>query len=64
MFPESCCFDFFSVGSDIAINTLTDVFAEHFSRFCKVLKNNIESQEGGEFNNDYLYVSLHCLIYS
>ena len=49
-------FDLFLVGSEIAVNTLTDIFVDYFSKLCRTFKINVEKQQGGEKNNELIYV--------
>lgn len=51
------------VGSDTAINTLTDIFADYFHKLCKMFKLNLESQPGGEKNKELLYVCIIIIIF-
>ena len=44
------------VGSETAVNTLTDIFVEYFGKLCKLFKINVESQNGVERNNEMIYV--------
>ena len=46
----------FSVGSESAVNTLTDVFVGYFGKLCKLFKINVENQTGGEKNIEMIYV--------
>ena len=54
------------VGSETAINTLTDIFVEYFGKLCKLFKINVENQNGVERNNEMIYVCnlQFCMIWS
>ena len=64
VFPKSITTYSLLVGSETAVNTLTDIFVEYFGKLCKLFKINVETQNGGEKNNEMIYVCRTLFSYS
>eukprot|EP00794_Sanderia_malayensis_P005525 gene5525-6210_t len=58
----SCAHAGFEYGSEVALNTLTDVFVDHLSKICKLFALNTKSQSNGKkcFENSFAYLEQTC----